>query len=181
MYPIFPKSPSETSKTITTNKLSLIARCGIGEINEEGQESSKYRSTRGHKINHSFARLNTRLSYYDSARFGIVMSIVSREGINIPKDAELLTHYGYDYSTGPRWYKKLFHDFLFGKENSATIYRGRVKSCYFVDDMSDNSHRCENYLRDIKNQLLLNANITSDKDVSNEQLDSILRQLHIHI
>ena len=80
---------------------------------EMGQDPTKYSGTRGHKLNHSFANMNTKLTFYDSARFGIVSSIISRDGITIPKGAELFAHYGYSYHLGPRWYKKLFKDFVF--------------------------------------------------------------------
>ena len=40
-----------------------------------GQSSAKYQSTREDKPNHSFSRMNSRLSFYESARFGIISAI----------------------------------------------------------------------------------------------------------
>ena len=42
---------------------------------EVGQRTNKYRSTRGHKINHSFTGQNSEYMLYDSAQFGIVIAI----------------------------------------------------------------------------------------------------------
>ena len=142
---------------------------------EEGQDPSKYRSTRGHKLNHSFSRMNAQLSSYDSARFGIVGSIVTRTGIIVPKGAELFLHYGYLYSTGPRWYKKLFQQFLFGKDKSDNERKVNNRTCFFTNGTNDNDDRCDDYLHHIKNNLLLNAGVTSEKEASNKILDTIIK------
>ena len=78
---------------------------------EDGQSTSKYRSTRGHKLNHSFSRMNSRLTFYDSARFGIISAIETRQAV-IPQGEEIFVHYGYSYANGPLWYKNLFNEFL---------------------------------------------------------------------
>ena len=65
-------------------------KCGHMDIPyEAGQDTTIYNSTRGHKINHSFGGSNTCLHFHDSARFGIVNSIISSGGVTIPKGTEL--------------------------------------------------------------------------------------------
>ena len=142
---------------------------------EAGQDPSKYRSTRGHKINHCFSNMNAFLTSYDSARFGIISAISSRYGITIPKEEELFVHYGYDYSGGPTWYKELFKDFLFGKEPSKRVRQNKVKDCYLSDNTKMDVDNCANYLNDIKNKIISSTNITSVTDASNKRLDSILK------
>ena len=77
-----------------------------------GQLKSQYRSTWGHKINHCFKRQNSRLQFYDSAQFGVVMAIKTLDNISISKGQEIFLHYGYSYSAGPKWYKDSFINIL---------------------------------------------------------------------
>jgi hypothetical protein len=126
-------------ETLRENNLKYRAlrKCDHMDIPyEAGQNTSVYNSTRGHKINHSFVGKNTCLTFHDSARFGIVNSIISRVNLTITKGTELLNHYGYAYSSGPRWYKKLFKDFLRGVYASEKTIANRFKDYHFADGTS---------------------------------------------
>ena len=152
--------------------------CGQLDIPyEQGQDPSIYSSTRGHKINHSFGNSNAHLSFYDSARFGIVSSITSRVGITIPKDVELLIHYGYSYSGGPRWYKRLFKDFLWDNEASEKIEQNKFKDCHFADGSDMDSTQCNNYLHKIKNNLIRSYGIAPESDMDDVKIISVLDNL----
>ena len=123
---------------------------------EIGQTKSKYRSSWGHKINHCFARQNSRLQLYDSARFGVVMGIKVLNEISILKGQELFLHYGYSYSAGPKWYKDSFHNFLM-----EPIGAGRNLDLHW---------------QQIRNNLFSEANITKVADASIQVLDNLLKQ-----
>ena len=163
-------------------KYSSILKCSQYLIMpfEAGQDSKVYCGTYGHKINHSFSHGNVKLMFYDSARFGIVQSLMTRDGIYIPKGAEVLTQYGYTYKNSPSWYQIEAKEFLFGKDNPSSVIKDKVKNCYFVNSLHDDADRCEYYLYNLKNELLKTwgSHVTSSKDVSNENLDAILQKYH---
>jgi histone-lysine N-methyltransferase SETD7 len=178
-YNVLEKEDKNTCENTSENdwKYSTKMKCGMTlDIPfKVGQDPSKYRSTRGHKINHCFSNMNAFLTHYDSARFGIISVIMSRYGITIPKGEELFVHYGYPYSRGPAWYKELYKDFLFGKKPSKGFRQNKVKDCYLGDGTKMDVDHCVNYLNEIKNKILSSTNITSATDASNERLDSILK------
>ena len=153
-------------------------KCGQIDIPyEEGQDPSIYSSTRGHKINHSFGASSAYLSNYDSARFGIVSSITSRFGITIPEGTELFIHYGYTYSGGPRWYKKLFKNFLWGIEGSDETKLNKYKDCHFADGSIMDSDECNKYLHNVKNTLVPSFGLTPESDMENVKVISLLDRL----
>ena len=166
-----------TWKYRTTMKCGKILDIPI----EEGQDSAKYNSTRGHKLNHSFHSVNTQLSYYDSARFGITISIISREGLTIEKGAELFHHYGYGYSAGPRWYKTLFKAFMSEKKKTSEgDIKHTLKDCHFMDGTKMSSLECENYLYDLKNHLLQAFGLTLGSEATDDMLNTIIKK-HQHL
>ena len=142
---------------------------------QSGQDSTMYRSTRGHKINHSFAHSNAHLTSCDSARYGIVSCIMSRPGITIAKGSELFITYGYGYTSGPKWYKKLFTDFLYREEPSRKSTKGSLKDCHFKDGSPMDSEQCDNYLTVVKNRYLKVHNVSEDKKVNEEIYNMILK------
>ena len=161
----------------TTMKCGMVLDIPL----EDGQDSSKYRSTKGHKINHSFAHSNAYLVFYDSARFGIVSSIMSRPGVTIANCSELFINYGYTYAHGPKWYKKLFMDFLFKEEAPRASKNGNLKDCHYEDGTPMDSEKCENYLLSVKNQYLRKHGITEDKKVKNEEIFNMILKSHQNV
>ena len=132
---------------------------------ETGLSSSKYRSTRGHKLNHSFSRLNSRYAFYDSARFGIVSAIETKNYL-IPQGEELFVHYRYSYDKSPLWYKNLFNDFL--QQND------QVRSKTFdnlIEDIPYSSMSNFTQTMVLNQHELLNKAISSLKVTTPEQLD----------
>ena len=107
----------QSKENLSKYKTNMPCNTMIDIPLEFGQSSSKYKSTRGHKLNHSFSRFNTKLTFYDSARFGITSAMITRNAI-IPNGEELFAHYGYSYSNGPRWYKNSFKNFIFQNEKA---------------------------------------------------------------
>ena len=108
---------------------------------------------------------------YDSARFGIVNAIATRQGKAIPKGDELFLHYGYSYSAGPRWYKKVFRDFIFARETSDTGRGCRVNDDMICDPVALNKDE------EIINRLFLKHNLIYDKStVSDNILDVLLSE-----
>ena len=119
-----------------------------------GQLKSQYRSTWGHKINHCFKRQNSRLQFYDSAQFGVVMAIKTLDNISISKGQEIFLHYGYSYSAGPKWYKDSFINILKQQIESGNEEDTRWKK--------------------IKNNAFSETNVTTVTDASNAILNKLL-------
>ena len=158
-----------------TWKYRTSMSCGTLDIPLElGQDSIKYQSTRGHKINHSFGHSIAHLRSYDSARYGITSAIMSRPGMTIKKDSELFINYGYTYTTGPRWYKKLFKDFLFKEEAAKESSKGSLKDCHFKDGSPMTSEQCENYLLSVKDRYLKIHKISQDTQIKNEEILNLI-------
>ena len=77
-------------------------------IPQEYSDISKYRSTLGHFVNHSFRRAN---AYYGRAihpRHGTVIAIITLE--DIQKGNEILCSYGLEYNKWgvPNWYARAY-------------------------------------------------------------------------
>ena len=75
---------------------------------QEQWDISKYRSTLGHLINHSFLNPNV---YYGRAihpRHGTIIGIISQK--DIPKGSEILCSYGLEYNKWgvPNWYARAY-------------------------------------------------------------------------
>ena len=121
-----------------------------------GQRKSKYRSTRGHKINHSFTRQNARYILYDSAQFGIVMAISTLNTKSISKGEEIFVHYGYTYSDGPKWYQESFIDSQVDQHNTG--------------------NKLEPEWQLLRDKIFSDANITTVFDATNPALDTLLKQ-----
>ena len=169
-------------ETLRESSLKYRAERKCGHMNipyEAGQDTTIYNSTRGHKINHSFGGSNTCLYFHDSARFGIVNSIISSGGVTIPKGTELFCHYAYFYSNGPRWYRKMFKDFLQGVYASKNATVNRSKDCHFADGTSMDADQCNIYEDNIKNKLVQPTGITPESDVEDVKFISLLDGLII--
>ena len=123
---------------------------------EVGQKKSKYRSTRGHKINHSFTQQNARYILYDSAQFGIVMAISTLNKKRILKGEEIFVHYGYTYSDGPKWYQESFIDSQVGLLNTG--------------------NKLEPEWQLLRDKIFSEANITTVLDATNPAVDTLLKQ-----
>jgi hypothetical protein len=165
---------NDTIATLRENlwKYRTSMKCGQLDIPyEEGQDPSIFSSTRGHKINHSFGASSAHLTFYDSARFGIVSSITSRFGVTIPKGTELFIHYGYNYSGGPRWYKKLFEDFL--EESSETSAVNKFKDCHYADGTNMDTDQCNNYLHTVKNHLAQSFGLTPGSEITSKIWEAV--------
>ena len=76
-------------------------------IPKEYWDISKYRSTLGHKFNHSFKFNKSKYGYADHPRFGLIRTVVAIGNIN--KGEEIFTHYNYpDGNLVPKWYSDLY-------------------------------------------------------------------------
>ena len=124
------KTIANYSENFWKYRITLTCNTFLDIPYDIGQNASRYQATVGHKINHSFSSANARVTLYDSARFGIVNAIATRQDKTILKGDELFLHYGYTYHAGPSWYKQLFRDFIFSRGTSDT---GR--GCRFNDNM----------------------------------------------
>ena len=164
------------SYIVKSDKYSAKLNCGeIMDIpTDVGQNTTKYLSTRGHKINHSFNEMNAQNILYDSAQFGIVNGIKIREGLILHKNTEIFSHYGYKFSSSPQWYKELFLKFLSdGPSDNIPV---NVKSCSFSHGSIAYPQSCEKYQHDIKMRLLNSLKISSIENMSSHALDDILKR-----
>ncbi len=86
-------------------------------------DTSKFRSTLGHKTNHKFVDTNVRFSHTDTARFGLIASMTTTRDVEAGE--ELFLHYGYPISLGaPRWYLKQYQELIREKpELEGTVAR----------------------------------------------------------
>ncbi len=83
----------------------------VVDIPPEYGDTSKFRSTLGHKTNHKFVDTNVAFSHTDSARFGMIASMTTTR--DIKKDEEFFLHYGYGIGPGaPRWYMAQYEQLI---------------------------------------------------------------------
>lgn len=83
--------------------------CGLTiDIPGEFESTELYRATLGHKINHKF-NPNTAYTHVDSARFGIINALVTKEAV--AKDEEYFASYGYSLGVNLPWYKEAYKEF----------------------------------------------------------------------
>ena len=151
----------------------LPCRYALDISYDAGQNTEIFRSTKGHKINHSFSRMNSQLFLYDSARFGIVSAMITRKGMIIPQGEEIFTHYGYKYSevNWARWYQDDFKTFVAENE------RGFDYECtgnHSNSKLSGFARKCIDYQYKLLNKTLLTTKIQSIKNATHEKFDRIL-------
>ena len=140
---------------------------------ETGLNSSKYRSTRGHKLNHSFSRLNSRYAFYDSARFGIVSAIETKNYL-IPQGEELFVHYRYSYDKSPLWYKDLFNDFLQQNHHVRNKTFDNLIEDIPYSSMSNFTQTMVLNQHELLNKVMSSLEITSTKQLDILTLNNIL-------
>ena len=75
----------------------------------DGEDAGSYQATLGHKANHKFAPGNNcRYAWTDSARFGLIMSVVTTREVR--RGEELFTDYNYPANTKLPWYRDLYQE-----------------------------------------------------------------------
>ncbi|TRY70278.1 hypothetical protein TCAL_11546 [Tigriopus californicus] len=77
---------------------------------EFGRDTSKYRATLGHKINHSFSAWNCMFHAMDHPRFGTIPAVRTTE--KVEPDQELLCLYEIQYHEGAPWFQELWRQEL---------------------------------------------------------------------
>lgn len=77
---------------------------------EYGRDTTKYRATLGHKINHSFSMWNCMFHAMDHPRFGTIPAVRTTE--RVEKDQELLCLYEIQYHEGAPWFQELWRQEL---------------------------------------------------------------------
>lgn len=164
----------QTKENLSKYKTNMPCNNMIDIPLEFGQSSSKYKSTRGHKLNHSFSRFNTKLTFYDSARFGITSAMITRNAI-IPKGEELFAHYGYSYSKGPRWYKNAFKNFLLQNEKAVKETYEKLKEEVKHSHMSNFAKKIVSYQHKLLNKALSLVDISFIADASDLVLENLLK------
>ena len=98
----------------------------------------RFRSTLGHKLNHSFSP-NVRFETVDSPRFGIVMCMRTTRPIR--RGEELLNHYGYRVTKdAPLWY-------LYGLRDFLREHPGEANSDVMKVVIGNNLDKLDSYLR----------------------------------
>ena len=79
----------------------------IFDIPEYLWDISNFRSTLGHKVNHSFKFCKSEFRFAFHPRFGNILSIFAIS--NITKGEEILIDYGYIIGASvPKWYSELY-------------------------------------------------------------------------
>ncbi len=73
---------------------------------EFGRDLSRFRSTLGHKCNHSFEPNSEFREFASHPRFGRVMSVVARRDVAAGEEVTCDYNYGKGDGEGPRWYRK---------------------------------------------------------------------------
>ena len=176
------KSKTEVDENLNEYKGNLykyrtVLSCGYSlDIPiDAGQRSSKFGSTRGHKLNHSFSHMNSKLIYYDSARFGIVSAIVTREAL-VPKYTEIFVHYGYAFSKGPPWYQNLFKSFLLQNDEIINRKEEKLQDETLPSTISNFTSNTILYQYKLLNKALSGLSIKSIKDASNLVLQNVLKK-----
>ena len=164
----------QTKENLSKYKTNMPCNTMIDIPLEFGQSSSKYKSTRGHKLNHSFSRFNTKLTFYDSARFGITSAMITRNAM-IPKGEELFAHYGYSYSKGPRWYKNAFKEFLLQNEKAEKENKEKLVEEVKQFNMSNFTKKIVSYQHKLLNKALSLVDISSIVDASDLVLENLLK------
>ena len=76
----------------------------------------KYRSTLGHKINHSFIGTNIYWGFVRHPSFGPIVSLMASKPIT--KGEELFINYKYELEDAPPWYFKLAEEMSLKKINT---------------------------------------------------------------
>ena len=90
-------------------------------IFKENWSIINYRSTLGHKFNHSFKRNQAYFGHVFHPRFGPIRSVVART--DIAKGDEIFVNYGYDKrGSVPEWYADLY-EHEFGKKWQGKVYQ----------------------------------------------------------
>ena len=85
-------------------------------IPPEFSDTGRYQATLGHKMNHKFPpENNCRFAGTDSARFGLIMSVVTTRDVR--RGEELFVNYNYPSNTNLPWYRQLCREREAAKEN----------------------------------------------------------------
>merc|ERR1712126_147703 len=91
----------------TRNLMSHRSSYFLLNVLEEYWSLSKFRSTLGHKVNHSFTKANAIFISVIHPRHGPIKAAISTR--KIMKGQEILCNYGYDPNGYvPSWYAKLY-------------------------------------------------------------------------
>ena len=80
-------------------------------IPEEYWNTTNYRATLGHKVNHDFIKAKSTYNWAKHPRFGWIRTVVAIE--DIYKDEEIFINYHYPIKAAfnvPGWYKKLYEE-----------------------------------------------------------------------
>lgn len=109
--PVFFNNMTQSDRyAIHRNLMSLTYNPNIQiNIPESMWNTTKYRATLGHKLNHSFTRRQTDYNWVVHPRFGLIRSVMAIK--DIAPDEELFVHYRYPVkaeSRVPKWYKDLY-------------------------------------------------------------------------
>ena len=72
----------------------------------------------------------------------------------------------------------MFKDFVFRKGKSETSKNSMLKKCHLADGKEINSKKCMQYLETVKNDIVLSLGINSDKNVTDDTLNTILKKHH---
>ena len=71
----------------------------------------------------------------------------------------------------------MFNDFLWGIEASEKAPVNNFKDCHFSDGTSMDSDQCNNYLRNIKNNLVQSFGLTPETDMEDVKTVKLLDRL----
>ena len=121
---------------------------------EAGQSSAKFWSTRGHKLDHSFSRMNSRLTFYESARIGIISA----------------------YTTGPLWYRNLIKDFLQENNQIQNKTNQNLKDLILYSRKSNFTQNVALYQHELLNKAMSSLVINSTKELDTFALDDVLKK-----
>ena len=93
-------------------------------IPEEYWDISKYRSTLGHLVNHSFLKPNAYYGRTIHPRHGPIMAIITLK--NIQKGDEILCYYGLEHNKWgvPNWYARSFEREVKEPWSGGKVYEG---------------------------------------------------------
>ena len=107
--PIFFRNQTKAEKyAIHRNLIGLENELQIN-IPEPYWNITSFRSTLGHKVNHSFINIKAQFNWVSHPRFGHIRSVTATE--DVYPGEEILIHYGYPIEAGrkvPKWYKELY-------------------------------------------------------------------------
>ena len=96
----------------TRNRIGHHSGAFCINVLKEHWDIAKYRATLGHKINHSFTKVNAKyVSGVFHPRFGPILAILAKR--KIKKGEELFTSYGYETKDRvPIWFAEAYEDEL---------------------------------------------------------------------